>query len=99
MRTIVTPRALFQEKLPRMIDLAEEGYGITLIEDIHEDKDEEYLLVSIYTSIIGNMMVAGHNVKIMLDNEHGNSLTQTIIDVLRKNLPEKTRLQVQETID
>ena len=44
-------------------------------------------------------MVAGHNVKIVLDNEHGNNLTQTIIDVLRKNLPEKTRVQVEETID
>ncbi|MCC6009463.1 MAG: hypothetical protein LM588_00495 [Fervidicoccaceae archaeon] len=99
MRTIVAPRALFQKKLPMMIDLAEEGYGITLIEDIHGDKDEEDLLVNIYASIIGNMVVAGHNVKIVLDNEHGNSLIQTIIDVLRKNLPEKTKLQVQDKID
>jgi hypothetical protein len=96
MRTIVAPRALFQEKLPKMIDLAEEGYGITLVEDIHGDKDEEDLLVNIYASIIGNMIVAGHNVKIVLDNEHKNSITQSIIDTLRKNLELKHIISIDQ---
>jgi len=95
-KTLVIPRSLFNAKLEKIFELAEEGYGFTLIEDISSSEKEEELLSVIYASMIGNMMMAGHSVAIIGGGRGFNSLLQRILDILGEFFPEKKFLIEKE---
>jgi len=95
-KTLVIPRSLFKSKLEKILEMAEEGYGFTLVEDISISEKEEELLSEIYASMIGNMMMAGHSVAVIGGKAGFNSLLQRILDILEEFFPEKEILIEKE---
>ena len=86
-QTIVVPRKVFEVGFEKVVEYAEKGIGISLIEDIYGNEEEKEFLSLIYSSMIGNMIYAGHNVKIMIMDSKVDELTNDIITKLEELIP------------
>ncbi len=83
-QTLVIPRKIFDLDFEKIIKYIQSGIGISLIEDIYNNEEDRELLSTIYSLIIGNLIFAGHNVKIMMKDSDLDSLTKDIIEKLEK---------------
>ncbi len=86
-KTLVIPRKLFEIEFEKVLRNAERGIGISLIEDIHSDEEELKFMSSIYASMIGNLIVAGHEVRFVIGGFPLNDLIQNILEKLEEFFP------------
>lgn len=83
-KTIVISRRSFERQFERVLKYSEKGIGISIIEDIYGNNEEMELLSKIYTAMIGNMIVAGHNIQFLVDETRLDSLEYSIIKHLEE---------------
>ncbi|MEM0047212.1 MAG: hypothetical protein QW437_06620 [Fervidicoccaceae archaeon] len=84
-RTLVIPRKLLDTHIDALIGYAERGVGITLIEDIYGNEEERELLSFIYASMLANMVLADHSIRIAVGNGESDELVESIMEKLEES--------------